>query len=85
MPFVQSLLFVAVLEFNFLGMAWAMATWENDALGVYAMLALARVSVPIMGAIVCGFLLFFKIPCDVAADRIKQEAARCMPGFCGVI
>ena len=73
---VQSLLFVAVLEFNFLGTAWAMATWENDALGVYAMLALALVSVPIMGAIMCGFLLFFKIPCVVAADRIRQEAAR---------
>jgi hypothetical protein len=74
---VQSLLFAAVLEVNFLGMAWSMATWDVPHVSmVYAFLALAIFSVPIMSAIMVGFILFFTVPCDVATDRIRQEAAR---------
>jgi hypothetical protein len=73
--FLQSLAFAAVLEFNFIGLTIYMATWDN-AWMMYAMVAVALISVPIMGAIMAGFLLFFRVPCEMAADRIRQEAAR---------
>jgi hypothetical protein len=68
-------LFVAALEFNFIGLAISMASW-SDAWMMYAMVAVCLVSTPIMGAIMFGFLLFFRLPCDMVADRIRQEVAR---------
>lgn len=77
---IQVFLFIVLLEVCFLGMALffqsAESADEEDEAMNYAVLLVAAVSCPVCGAIGCGFLLFFKIPCDVAVDRIQQKTRR---------
>ena len=81
----QCSVFVLLIEACFLGMGMYFRSMlrqpdeDGDSQSTMWMLCSifgAAVSTPVCGAIGCGFLLFFKIPCAVAVDRIHQQTRR---------
>jgi hypothetical protein len=67
---VQCTIYALLVEFCLVGLAFGVE-------GMYGTLLLcASISALICGAVGCGFMLFFKVPCEVAADRIRQQAIR---------